>query len=459
MYEIICLNLIMKYTFQSYNNDSFTRFVIVDLTTIVVKISMLIGICKYFSVAMNSTDPKREYFIFGMRTRIFKYKDYCVLPNIIHSKMSLSLNYYKRITLVLHADHKFLDETIFYQVDAWDGPISFAVVIPSTNLNKTLFATIEKVRQLVADAKGKLSVHIVYRWPANCEEVFPEHGWRVLSSALYPANTARNIARMLSRTKYLLIADYAHIFSLNFERQMLKLAEEILDVDSKTVLVFRIFEANTTASSVPRDKHTLYEAYKKGEVIEFHGFYSPGTHSIPDLEEWFKRNVSYEEPLLSVTLPVPRDKHALYEAYKKGEVIEFHGFYSPGTHSIPDLEEWFKRNVSYEEPLLSVTLPYDRLSWEPQFVSLATIPFHDEHFPYTVKDNTVLRWEMCRLKYKFVLVENVFMVHPGIKSYIDRNERLRGIAKPIFESAVVLFEKRMDECCPETKIICPELPS
>lgn len=69
MYEIICLNLIMKYTFQSYNNDSFTRFVIVDLTTIVVKISMLIGICKYFSVAMNSTDPKREYFIFGMRTR------------------------------------------------------------------------------------------------------------------------------------------------------------------------------------------------------------------------------------------------------------------------------------------------------------------------------------------------------------------------------------------------------
>lgn len=66
---------------------------------------------------------------------------------------------------------------------------------------------------------------------------------------------------------------------------------------------------------------------------------------------------------------------------------------------------------------------------------------------------------MCRLKYKFVLVENVFMVHPGIKSYIDRNERLRGIAKPIFESAVVLFEKRMDECCPETKIICPELPS
>uniref|UniRef100_A0A914RU57 Glycosyltransferase family 92 protein n=1 Tax=Parascaris equorum TaxID=6256 RepID=A0A914RU57_PAREQ len=47
------------------------------------------------------------------------------------------------------------------------------------------------------------------------------------------------------------------------------------------------------------------------------------------------------------------------------------------------------------------------------------------------------RWEMCRLKYKFVLVEDVFMVHPGIKLYADRNERLIKIAKPIFDSALV----------------------
>uniref|UniRef100_A0A915BJW9 Glycosyltransferase family 92 protein n=1 Tax=Parascaris univalens TaxID=6257 RepID=A0A915BJW9_PARUN len=301
-----------------------------------MRISLLIGICEYFSVAINSTDLKGEHFIFGLRTRVFRYKDYCVLPNVIQSKMSLGLNYYKRITLVLHADQKYLDKTISYQVDSWDGPVSLAVVIPSVSINKSIPATIEKITGLVTDVKGKLSVHIVYRWPMNCKEVSLENGWHVLSSALYPANTARNIARMLSRTKYLLIADYSHIFSLNFERQMSKLAEEVLHVNSKTVLVFRIFEANTTASRVPRDKHTLYEAYKKGEAVEFHALYSPGAHSIPGLEEWFRRN------------------------------------------------------TSYDKPSLSFTLSYNRLSWEPQFVSTRTIPFHDEHFPYTNRDNTVL---------------------------------------------------------------------
>ncbi|VDM31298.1 unnamed protein product [Toxocara canis] len=64
---------------------------------------------------------------------------------------------------------------------------------------------------------------------------------------------------------------------------------------------------------------------------------------------------------------------------------------------------------------------------------------------------------MCRLEYKFVLVENVFMVHPGIKTPLDRNRRLRRIAAPIFQSAVALFEKRMDKCCRETKKRCPRI--
>ncbi|VDM28350.1 unnamed protein product [Toxocara canis] len=253
----------------------------------------------------------------------------------------MSWEYYKRITLVIHVDYSYLDDTILYQVNTWDGPVSLAIVLSAINLKEAFFATKEKgnhesagfvcnlpnskciyhripikVLRYAAITKEKLSVHLIYRWPVGCEKTNLEPDVPLPSVALYPANVARNVARMvifisqiiailfqLSRSKYLLIADYAHIFSINFESQMLKLAEDVLERDPKTVLVFRIFEAKANASSVPRDRRTLYESYKKGEAIVFHGRYNPGAHTIPNLDGWFKRNITYDQPALSFTLP------------------------------------------------------------------------------------------------------------------------------------------------------------
>ena len=46
----------------------------------------------------------------------------------------------------------------------------------------------------------------------------------------------------MSDTKYIILADLEHFFSDNFENKMFNLAEETLSPDSKTVLVYRIFE-------------------------------------------------------------------------------------------------------------------------------------------------------------------------------------------------------------------------
>ncbi|KHN74334.1 N-acetyllactosaminide beta-1,3-N-acetylglucosaminyltransferase [Toxocara canis] len=189
----------------------------------------------------------------------------------------------------------------------------------------------------------------------------------------------------LSSTKYILIADYEYIFSEDFEARMLRIARNLLEERPKTALVFRIFEAKGTIDEMPRSKDDLYAAYRRGDAVEFHSKYAKGAHSIPGLKEWFERNCSHEQ-------------------------------------SAPD-----------------TVLPYKRYDWEPQFVALNTIPFHDENFPYPMRDNTELRWEMCRLSYKFVLVDDLFIVHPGIKTNPGKTQALRKIAWRRFHYALRQF--------------------
>ncbi|VDM48024.1 unnamed protein product [Toxocara canis] len=343
-------------------------------------------------------------------SRTLRYKDYCVLPNVLRSKMSKDLANYERITLVVHLSSDYLDERIVEQVGNQKLIPSSLNDIPHSGLfstDKFTFAMAgysidicdQQIMKYAPHFEEKLSAHLIYRYNNSCMGMPNSAVYE--PAKLYPVNVARNVARLLSSTKYILIADYEYIFSEDFEARMLRIARNLLEERPKTALVFRIFEAKGTIDEMPRSKDDLYAAYRRGDAVEFHSKYAKGAHSIPGLKEWFERNCSHEQ-------------------------------------SAPD-----------------TVLPYKRYDWEPQFVALNTIPFHDENFPYPMRDNTELRWEMCRLSYKFVLVDDLFIVHPGIKTNPGKTQALRKIAWRRFHYALRQFNVRMQECCPHTKASCP----
>uniref|UniRef100_A0A0N5BD14 Glycosyltransferase n=1 Tax=Strongyloides papillosus TaxID=174720 RepID=A0A0N5BD14_STREA len=206
----------------------------------------------------------------------------------------------------------------------------------------------------------------------------------------YPINVARNFARQNSNSKYILIADMNHLFSKNFEKKMINLGKKFLSKKGKYALTYRIFEISKNITLLPERKGLLEEYIKEKKAFEFHHYMS--AHKIPLLNDW-------------LLYPEKDDD---------------------------DTEYQFITNLSNSQ-------------WEPQFVSLTDIPYHDESFFYPVRDNTVLRWEMCYQKYQFVIAQDVFMFHQGIKSY-DESISVKLAKDNIFPLAVKAmdnFEKRM----------------
>lgn len=65
---------------------------------------------------------------------------------------------------------------------------------------------------------------------------------------------------------------------------------------------------------------------------------------------------------------------------------------------------------------------------------------------------------MCRQNYTFALVDDLFMVHRGIKTVKDLplTKKRQKLSQTQFNNAMKLFEQRMDYQYPETKKLCPK---
>ncbi|CAJ0599506.1 unnamed protein product [Cylicocyclus nassatus] len=339
----------------------------------------------------------------------FLYHNYCVLYNFVTPKTTD----FERIGQILHVSADQLDSRIIEQVANWNAPVSLSVVLRSL---QEYHCTAEYLRLIHRESPviaRNLRAHIIFpsvfspnctipsvlkRARKNCKYVEST----IEQIALYPANIARNVARMFSATKYIIITDYEHLFSEGFEFTVRSVADERLAQKPETMLVYRIFEINES-SNMPRNKVELKKLYNKGAAVVFHAIYYPGAHDIEGLPEWFA-----------------------------------------------------KKNSS--DGLFVKDQKYERFNWEPQFVSHWRIPFHDETFPFRLRDNTVLRWEMCRAGYTIDILDDVFMYHKGIKGKTS-GAKTRAIQRQNskkFSDALANFIKRMDAVYPKTKEQCPK---
>ncbi|KAE9548386.1 hypothetical protein FO519_008400 [Halicephalobus sp. NKZ332] len=253
------------------------------------------------------------------------------------------------------------------------------------------------IEQHVLNWKGPVSLSVIFPKFSNLQN---DHVYCAIQ--WYPINFARNFARKQVKTKFILIADLDHTFSENFELKMRNLAIKALPEGSKRVLVYRIFEID------------------RG-------------------------------------IPWPKSKKELKAFLNVGRAIEFHSRYS-NAHQIPNLKTWLDEEDHGNTTTIQFSHPYDSYAWEPQFVARNDIPFHDESFPYSARDNTVLRWELCRAGYEFSIVHDVFMFHPGIKTmkYKQKLDFARKRTNKVSNDAIYNFRLRMNETYPGTAATCPE---
>ena len=89
----------------------------------------------------------------------------------------------------------------------------------------------------------------------------------------------------------MLIADFEHMFSAGFEKEVREIALDRLKDGSRHVLVYRIFEIEKNASE-PRTLENLKKLYEQKEAIVFHSKFYKGAHDIPKLKEWFAEHGS-----------------------------------------------------------------------------------------------------------------------------------------------------------------------
>ncbi|CEF68027.1 N-acetyllactosaminide beta-1,3-N-acetylglucosaminyltransferase [Strongyloides ratti] len=396
----------------------------------ITKNNIRIAIFLFFFFISNFLNAKKNNNAANYtKFSIYRYNsNYLFIPNIIKQNTKFEKN---RITLILHCSSDYLKESFAGHIKNWPGPISLGIYLRSPIINSVESLCAYCTLKNFHISNDNLSAHFIYKHSSskplkkstselgyflsnfNCTrkdllekicKIPPKSDLQKIEQMNeYPINVVRNIARKLSRTNFILIADFDHMFSENFEKKVLPLAEMYLGNNSKNVLVYRIFEINQNATREPKNKKILEKMMIDNEAFIFHHYYPKG-HNIPRLKQWFQ---------------------------------------------VPDSDK----------PKIQIEVLYMESAWEPQFISNRDIPLHDETFPYPVRDNTNLRWAMCRMGYHYLILNDVFMYHRGLKAEIENKlvKRARARAWKQYINSLTQFNQKMDTLFPDTKKKCPKL--
>ncbi|XP_035228145.1 beta-1,4-glucuronyltransferase 1-like isoform X3 [Stegodyphus dumicola] len=309
------------------------------------------------------------------------------------------------VTLCTQGTYEFLQH-VPELCERWEGPLSVSVYAPGTDLpvavRKILF-----LRTCGAPCvRTNVTWHLVYetalgpdrlelpREAAEMEAYEPldcSAGTKPLqlvseirnSKKLpYPINVARNVARQLARTRYVLASDIELYPSLHIVPRFLNLVARLAKKEegkpkTRRVFTLPIFEVKKEFPA-PKTKEELVKRVREGHAIFFHKWVCDACQNFPRRDQWLK------------SLP------------------ESDGDDSLGVFEVT------KRQMP-------------RTAWEPIYIGTNDEPLYDERLTWEGKrDKMSQMYELCLLDYDFYILDNAFLVHaPGIKTLSSVDQRRR----------------------------------
>lgn len=311
--------------------------------------------------------------------------DYWIMPNYIPAAMSFRCD--ESITYTTHSEYSYLDN-LDPLTSRWQGPVSLSVYAPGSDLQQAIL-TILHLRECWGEGIKKYvtfhliihSAHITSDVPTtedilamkvDCSQEPPRWTnvttYRQKKGLLYPINIARNAARTLAPTYFVLPSDIELYPSINFIPEFMAMLKkpDVSNTSLPRVFVFSIFEVKENVNP-PETKQELIAMLNRSEAFPFHKSVCPKCHNVPKASEWTSERIN---PGLAV----------------------FH---------------IGKRK-------------YPHQNWEPVYVGTNNEPIYDERLFWEGKsDKMTQMYILCIRDYEFHILNNAFLVHrPGIKKSV-----------------------------------------
>ncbi|XP_025837228.1 beta-1,4-glucuronyltransferase 1-like isoform X1 [Agrilus planipennis] len=353
---------------------------------------------------------------------VMQWGPYWVLNNFVAAKRTYKCE--ESVTFATTATYNFLGNVLPI-VESWDGPVSVAVYAPGSDFNLAL-ESIAYLREcgnpLVTET---VSFHLFFQMTyfpdknlanekfssgkaVNCslkppyETYSSGQSFKDKHNELFMVNVARNIARKMSETHFILSADIEMYPSLNISSRFLHMiSKEDPETYSKQPVVYAIhaFEVNEGVKP-PLNKSELREMIHNKTAERFHFKVCGKCHNFPHFESW----LSIDSEEMEITESVTRTK----------TFVAWEPFFIGTNH-----DPWYDERVSWEGMRdkriqlknLKTTCFEVILLGSVGFRNVATLCF---------------AFALCLLGYKFNILSDGFLVHkPGHKKTEYFGNRLK----------------------------------
>jgi len=265
------------------------------------------------SSCLNSNDTNTESYSSTIKllsvhdSHLGQRGNYWVFYNYVRGEKVLGD--FESVTYSTHSDFTFLDN-LEPLLERWMGPVSISLYSPGSDFNETT-RRIAFLRECSQSSlvKDYVTFHLFFDSGQFPSQVLPElspvdcaaaptfgaevQTYRKSKNLTYPINVARNVAREMSTTHFVLASDIELYPSPNLVHQFLDMIQmddfKILKKSQNPkVFVLPIFEVEKNITHLPQDKAELQGMLKSNLAVPFHKFVCSLCHKIPRQDEWIK---------------------------------------------------------------------------------------------------------------------------------------------------------------------------